>query len=141
MQKFSLKSEMFSYNKHMSSSVRLRIATTAPATGQPGYLSWAAWARAPTRARLRSPTHPTRTSSPRTSLRPTSPSTRSLRTLTRTSTTPTRSTRYMRSHNHSTRAGRVRGRARRAAYCTSTEACPISCAGSIAGRCCCPDTV
>ena len=41
--------------------------------GQPGYLSWAAWARVPTRAPLRSPTRQTRTSSPRTSPPPYQP--------------------------------------------------------------------
>ena len=114
-----------------------RIVTTAPAMGQPGYLSWAAWARVPTRARRRSPTRRTRTSSPRTSPRPTSPSTRSLRTLTRTSTTPTPWTRCTPSSSRSTRDGRASGRPRRAACCTSTAACRTSCAGTTAGKCCC----
>lgn len=116
-------------------SISARTVTTAPATEQPGYLSWAAWARVPTQAPRRSPTHRTRTSSPRTSPRPTSPSTRSLRTLTRTSTTRTPSTPCTASRSRNTRAGRARGRVRRAACCTSTAACPTSCAGSTAGKC------
>lgn len=112
-----------------------RIAMTAPAMGQPGYLSWAAWARVPTPVPLRSPTHRTRTSSPHTSPRPTSPSTRSLRTLTRTSTTLTPSTPCTPSRSRSTRAGPARGRVRSPACCTSTAACPTSCAGSTVGRC------
>lgn len=112
-----------------------RTAMTAPAMGQPGYLSWAAWARVPTRAPLRSPTHRTRTSSPRTSPRPISPSIRSLRTLTRTSTTRTPSTPCTPNRSRNTRAGRARDRVRTAACCTSTAACPTSCAGSTAGRC------
>lgn len=114
---------------------RTRTATTAPATGRRGYLSWAAWARVPTRARRRSRTRPTQTSSPRTSPRPTSPSTRSLRTLTRTSTTLTPSTPCTPSSKRSTRAGPARGKGRRAACCTSTAACPTSCVGTTAGRC------
>lgn len=120
---------------HAFVSFPARIATMAPATGQPGYLSWAAWARVPTRARHRSPTRRTRTSSPRTSLRPTSPSTRSLRTLILTLTTRTPSTLCTPSHSRSTRAGRARGRVRTAACFTSTVACPTSCAGSTAGKC------
>lgn len=112
-----------------------RIVTTVPAMGQPGYLSWAAWARVPTRAPLRSLTHRTRTSSPRTFLRLTSPSTRSLRTLTRTSTTRTPSTPCTPNRSRSTRAGRARGRVKRAACCTSTAACLTSCAGSTVGKC------
>lgn len=112
-----------------------RTVTTAPATGQPGYLNWAAWGRVPTQAPLRSLTHRTRTSSPRTSPRPTSPSTRSLRTHTRTSTTRTPSTPCTPSPSRSTPAGRARGRRRRAACCTSTAACPTSCAGITAGKC------
>lgn len=103
--------------------------------GQPGYLSWAAWARVPTQAPHRSPTHRTRISSPRTSLHLTSPSTRSLRTLTRTSTTRIPSTLCTLNRSRNPRAGRARGRVRRAACCTSTAACPTSCAGSIAGKC------
>lgn len=118
-----------------------RTVTTVPVTGQPGYLSWAGWARAPTPAPLRSPTRPTRTSSPRTSPHRTSPSTRSLRTHTPTSTTPTPWTPCTPSRSRSTRAGPPSGRARRPVCCTSTAACPTSCAGSTAGRCCYrPDT-
>lgn len=113
-----------------------RTVTTAPAMGQQGYLSWAAWARVPIRAPLRFLTRRTRTSNPRTSPHPTSPSTRSLRTLTRTSTTRTPSTLCTPSHSHSTRVGRAKGRVRRAACCTSTATCPTSCAGSTAGKCC-----
>lgn len=112
-----------------------RTVTTAPATGQPGYLSWAAWARVPTQAPHRSHTHRTRTSSPRTSPRPTSPSIRSLRTLIRTSMTRTPSIPCTPSRSRSTRAGRARDRHKRAACCTSTAACPTSCAGIIAGKC------
>lgn len=112
-----------------------RTVTTAPATGQPGYLNWAAWARVPTQAPHRSHTHRTRTSSPRTSPRPTSPFIRSLRTLIRTSMTRTPSIPCTPSRSRSTRAGRARGRHKRAACCTSTAACPTSCAGIIAGKC------
>lgn len=109
---------------------------TAPATGQPGYLSWAEWARVPTPAPLRSPTRRTRTSSPRTFPRPTSPSTPSHRTLIRTSTTRTPSTHCTPNRSLNTRAGRARGRARRAACCTSTAACPTNCVEITAERCC-----
>lgn len=114
-----------------------RIATTAPAMAQLGYLSWAAWVNLRTPALLHSPTRPTQTSSRHTFHHHTSPFTHNLRTLTLTLTTRTPSTLCMPSRSRSTPAGPASDRVKRAVCCTSTAGYHISCAESTAEKFCC----